>query len=320
MVRFGYVTRRIAGALATIFVATTLNFFLFRLAPGNAAELSRVPGASPALEHALTREFGLNKPLLTQYLSYLRQLVHLNLGVSFSTQRPVSQTLATAIANTLPMVGVGLVIALGIAVSTGLVAAWFRGTLADQGLRGAALMFYALPAQWLGMMLILLFHNWLPSAGMSDPFLINPNGWTKLMDELRHMILPATTFALVAYGGFMIIIRNSLLQTMSEDYILMARAKGLSSRVVMQRHALRNALLPATTLVALMIGSLVGGVILIETTFSWPGIGQTVYEAIGNRDYPVLEGAFLVLAVSVVLCNLAADLLYTVLDPRVRLS
>ena len=165
-------------------------------------------------------------------------------------------------------------------------------------------------------MLLILFAGVLPSVGMSDPFLLNASLGARVLDGLKHMILPSATFALTLYGEYTLIVRSSMLETLGEDYVLTARAKGLSSWSVVRRHAFRNAMLPTVTLIALSLGYIVAGAILIETVFSWPGIGLAVYQAVGNRDYPVLQGAFLVLTLSVVACNFVADLLYFRLDPR----
>jgi peptide/nickel transport system permease protein len=315
-----YAASRAAGALVAIFAATTMNFLLFRLAPGDAASVANVPNASPALQRALRREFGLDRPLLSQYGHYLDQLLHGNLGVSFASRVPVSHILRTAVGNTVPMALLGTVIAVALAFGGGIVAAWLRGTAADHALRGTALAFYALPAQWLGIMLIFAFQRWLPAGGISDPFLIDPSPLAHYTDELRHMILPSLTYALTSYGAYLVVLRTSLIGALSEEYVLTALAKGLPRRTVVRRHALRNSLLPVTNLIGLTLGTLIGGVILIETVFSWPGIGETVYRAVTARDYPVLQGAFLLLTVSVIVCNLLADIVCRILDPRIGAS
>ena len=313
-----YIAKRVSIAVGTVFVAITLNFILFRAAPGNAvSNLSRVPHASPALRHALMHEFGLDKSKWEQYWLYLGQLAHGNLGVSFADQQPVRDDLAVALGNTIPMVLLGTVIAIVVGVVTGTLAAWRRGGITDHLNTNVAIAFYSFPTQWLGLMLLIFFAGVLPTSGMTDEFLVNPSWWAHVQDVLKHMILPSATLALTLYGEYTLIARSALLETLSEDYVLTARAKGLSNRTVVRRHAFRNALLPTTTMVALSLGYVVGGAILIETVFSWPGIGRAVYEAVLQRDYPMLQGAFLVLTMSVVFFNLIADLLYFRLDPRV---
>jgi ABC-type dipeptide/oligopeptide/nickel transport system permease component len=315
-----YVIKRGFFALVTVFVAITINFFLFRVLPGTAVtDLSRVPHASPQLKHALTVEFGLDKPKWEQYLIYLKNLLHGNMGVSFAYQQPVSHLLFNDLKNTLPMVTVGTVAAIVVGVVTGVLSAWRRGSVPDHVSTNAAIFAYAFPTQWLGLMLLIIFAGTLPAGGMSNPFLFGAEPfWQHLADVGQHMILPAATLMLTAYGSYTLVVRSSMLETLGEDYVLTARAKGLPPRRVVRRHAFRNALLPVVTLVALDLGYIVGGALLIEVIFSWPGIGLAMYDAIGQRDYPMLQGGFLILTVAVIFLNFAADLLYFRLDPRIR--
>jgi ABC-type dipeptide/oligopeptide/nickel transport system permease component len=313
-----YAIKRTAFALVTIFVAVSVNFALFRLAPGSAvSNLSRVPHATPELRLALKKQFGLDKSKGAQYVLYLKQLVQGNLGVSFANQQPVSSNLRTALGNTLPMVLLGTLFAIIVGTFTGVVAAWRRGTAVEAATVTTALSFYSMPTHWLGLMLVILFAGVLPTGGMTNEFLLNPSWWTHMKDVLSHMLLPSLTLGLVLFGEYTLIVRSAMLETLGEDYILTARAKGLRPWTIVRRHALRNAMLPIATLVALSLGYIVAGAILIETVFSWPGIGRAVYDAVLQRDYPMLQGAFLVLTVSVVFFNLVADLLYVKLDPRI---
>jgi ABC-type dipeptide/oligopeptide/nickel transport system permease component len=313
-----YVIKRTAFAVVTVFVAVTINFALFRLAPGSAvSDLSRVPHATPELRHALTKQFGLDKSRWAQYVAYLKQLAHGNLGVSFANEQPVWSNLRTALINTLPMVLLGTAFAIVIGTLTGVVAAWRRGTPVEALTVTSALGFYSMPTHWLGLMLIIIFAGTLPTGGMTNEFLIDPSFWVHVKDLASHIALPSLTLGLVLYGEYTLIVRSAMLETLGEDYILTARAKGLRPWTIVRRHALRNAMLPVTTLVALSLGYIVAGAILIETVFSWPGIGRAVYEAVLQRDYPMLQGAFLLLTISVVFFNLVADLLYFKLDPRI---
>jgi ABC-type dipeptide/oligopeptide/nickel transport system permease component len=314
-----YVLKRGFFALVTVFVAITINFFLFRVLPGTAVtDLSRVPHATPQLRHALNVEFGLDKPKWQQYLIYLKNLLHGNMGVSFTYQQPVSHLLFQDLKNTIPMVTVGTLAAIVIGVITGVLSAWRRGSVPDHVSTNAAIFFYAFPTQWLGLMLLIIFAGMLPAGGMQNPFVFGTEPfWQHLTDIGQHMILPALTLTLTAYGSYTLIVRSSMLETMGEDYVLTARAKGLPSREIIRRHAFRNALLPLLTLVALDLGFIVGGAVLIEVIFSWPGIGLAMYQAIGQRDYPMLQGGFLILTVAVIFVNFAADLLYFRLDPRI---
>lgn len=312
-----YLLKRTVFAVLTVFVAVTLNFVLFRALPGDAvSNLSRVPKATPALRLALQKEFGLDKPMWEQYVIYLEQLAHGNMGVSYVNQQPVSSELRTKLANTIPMVALGTALAIIIGIATGVLSAWRRGTFSDHASTNAAIAFYAVPTQWLALMLLIWLATKLPSVGMHDPY-ATLGFWASKWDALKHMILPSGTLALTLYGEFTLVVRSSMLETMGEDYILTARAKGMKPWTIMRTDALRNAMLPTITLIALSLGYIVGGTILIEEVFSWPGVGQSVYNSVIFRDYPMLQGAFLVLTLSVVFFNFLADLLYFRMDPRI---
>jgi ABC-type dipeptide/oligopeptide/nickel transport system permease component len=314
-----YVLKRGFFALVTVFVAITINFFLFRVLPGSAVtDLARVPHGTAQLQHALTVEFGLDKPKWQQYLIYLRQLAHGNMGVSFAAQQPVTHLLVADLKNTIPMVTAGTLAAIVIGVASGVLSAWRRGSPPDHISTSLAIFAYAFPTQWLGLMLLIIFAGTLPAGGMSNPFVFGAEPfWQHLGDVGVHMILPATTLMLTAYGSYTLVVRSSMLETLGEDYVLTARAKGLPTRRIVWRHAVRNALLPMVTLIALELGFIVGGAVLIEVIFSWPGIGLAMYTAIGQRDYPMLQGGFLILTISVIALNFIADLIYFRLDPRI---
>jgi ABC-type dipeptide/oligopeptide/nickel transport system permease component len=322
MHRTDYVVKRLAFALMTVFVAITLNFLLFHALPGSAVTSAlRSPHASPDLRAALTHEFGLDKSLVQQYFLYLNQLVfHANMGVSFIDSQPVVSTLGTALKNTIPLVVVGTLLSIVVGIVTGYLAAWRRGGIVDQLSTNTAIVFYALPTQFIGMMLILLFGKYLPTAQMRnvvDNFFSSQSTWSNLKDIARHMVLPAVTLALTLFGEYTLVVRSSMLETLGEDYVLTARAKGLPQRRIVVSHALRNAMLPIATLVALSLGYIVAGAILVEIVFTWPGIGRAVFTSVIDRDYPLLQGAFLLLTLSVVFFNLIADLIYFKLDPRI---
>ena len=259
-----YVIKRSAFAVVTVFVAVTINFALFRLAPGNAVtNLSRVPHATLETRRALEKQFGLDKSKPEQYVLYLKQLVRGNLGVSFANDQPVSNNLESAIENTIPMVLLGTVFSIVIGTLTGVLAAWRRGTAVETVSVTTALGFYSMPTHWLGLMLIIIFAGVLPTGGMSNEFLLNPSWWEHLKDVLTHMILPSATLGLVLYGEYTLIVRSAMLETLGEDYVLTARAKGLKPWTIVRKHALRNAKLPIATLVALSLGYIVAGAILI---------------------------------------------------------
>ena len=321
MHRTEYILKRLAFALMTVLVAITINFLLFHALPGSAVTSAlRAPHASPELRAALTHEFGLDQPLLQQYGLYLKQLFfHANLGVSFVDSQPVASNLGKALGNTIPLVFVGTFIAIAVGIVTGFLSAWRRSGVVDQVSTNSAIVFYALPTQFIGMVLILLFGRYLPTAQMRSAlnYFSDQSAWAGTVDVARHMVLPALTLALTLFGEYTLVVRSSMLETLGEDYVLTARAKGLPQRRSVVGHALRNAMLPIATLVALSLGYIVAGAILVEIVFTWPGIGNVVYAAVRERDYPMLQGAFLLLTLSVVFFNLVADLLYFKLDPRI---
>jgi ABC-type dipeptide/oligopeptide/nickel transport system permease component len=313
-----YIVKRVVFALLTVFVAITINFALFRLAPGSAVtNLARVPHATPETRLAIKRQFGLDKSKFQQYWIYLGQLFRGNFGVSFANSQPVSKNLRSAVINTIPMVLIGTIFAILLGTLTGVIAAWRRGTKVEGASVTTALAFYSMPTHWLGLMLVILFAGVLPTGGMSNEFLLNPSFFTHLKDLAEHVALPSLTLGLVLYGEYTLIVRSAMLETLGEDYVLTARAKGFRPGAILRRHALRNAMLPIATLIALSLGYIVAGAILVETVFSWPGVGRAVYDAVLQRDYPMLQGAFLLLTISVVFFNLIADLLYFKLDPRI---
>lgn len=314
-----YIGRRLVFAVVTIFVAVSLNFLLFRVLPGDAVHsLARVPNASPELVAVLTKEFGLDRPLWDQYVAYLRELVRGNMGVSFVNKQPVWDNLQTMLGNSILLALPGTILGILLGIATGVAAAWWRGGARGSITTAVAIFFYSVPAQWLALVLLLWFSGVLPSHGMSDPYLFDTSFGARAVDIARHMALPTLTMTLILYGEYTLIVRSAMLETLGEDYVLTARAKGLPRRRILRSYALRNATLPTVTLIGLSLGFIVGGAILLETVFSWPGIGYATYRAVVQRDYPMLQGAFLILTVSVVLFNLLTDLLYFKLDPRIR--
>jgi peptide/nickel transport system permease protein len=317
--------------VATIVVVITFNFLLFRVLPGDPAKSGmRDPRLSPAAVAALQERFGLNRPVLialdggnpldTQYFAYVGALARGDLGVSYAFRdRPVTALLSQALYNTLWLVMPAQVLAIVLGTLLGLVAAWRRRTPIDTGALAFSLVMWSLPTFFLGIVLLYFGSAWfgLPTAGRGTIGVEFGNLWEQLGDVGRHLFLPTLTLTLVLLGEYMLIMRSSVVDVFSEDYILTAKAKGLSTFRIIRDHALRNAMLPLVTLIALTLGFTVAGAIQVEAVFSWPGLGELTVRAVGQRDYPVLQGAFLLLAISVVLANLAADLLYSWLDPRV---
>lgn len=314
-----YIGGRVLFALVTIYVAVTFNFVLFRVLPGDAVHsLARVPNASPSLVAQLTKEFGLDKSPWEQYVSYLRELLHGNMGVSFVDKRPVWDNLMEMLGNSVMLALVGTLLGILLGIITGVAAAWWRGRFLGSSTTAAAIFFYSVPAQWLALVLLMWFAGALPTHGMIDPYLMDTSFLGRATDIAKHMFLPAATMAIILYGGYTLVVRSAMLESLGEDYVLTARAKGLAPRRILRTYALRNAMLPTVTLIGLSLSSIVGGSTLLETVFSWPGIGYATYQAVLQRDYPTLQGAFLILTVVVVFVNLLTDLLYFRLDPRIR--
>ena len=318
-----YVVKRVLFAIGTVFVAVTLNFVLFRALSGDATMALRCRQCTQEFKEYQRRTLGLDKSKWEQYKIYLGDLAQGDMGRSLRTEEPVRSVLWEPLKNTVPMVALGTFFAIVFGVLTGVIAAWRRGTAADKTALWGGLGFYSMPPQWLGLVIVLFIAGWLglPTSGVKDPtlgILSDPGFIEVFVDRLEHMILPALTLGLVVFGEYTLIVRSAMLETLGEDYILTSRAKGLSNWATVWKHGLRNAMLPIITLVALSLGFIIGGAITVEYVFSYPGIGLLIVEAIDQRDYPVLQAAFLLLTLSVILFNLLADLLYFRLDPRVQ--
>lgn len=302
-----YLRHRLLRLAAVWLGVLTLTFAIRPLAPGDPiAVLLFGQPSNPEVVANLRARFGLDRPLLSQYLAYLIGVAHGDLGTSFTTRRPVTSEIGERFANTLLLAATSMALALVLGLAAGMASALTRGSLLDAGLMMLSLAGLALPSFWLGLLLIEWFAvrlRWLPVAGSGDA---------------AHLVLPALTLALVEAAALSRIARASLLDALGQDYIRTARAKGLRERVVVLRHAMRNALIPVVTVAGLQFGGLLGGALIVENIFAWPGLGQLAARAIGQRDYPVIQGIVLLLASSYVLVNSVVDLLSAVIDPRVR--
>ncbi|MEO8511752.1 MAG: ABC transporter permease [Chloroflexota bacterium] len=326
-----YLLGKIAWAIVTIAIVVTFNFFLFRVLPGDPAKSGmRDPRLNPAAQAALQERFGLDRPVFlafdggnpfdSQYFAYLGSLARGDLGTSYAYRdQPVAELLGRGLVNTLWLVLPAQVLSIVLGTILGLIAAWRRKTLVDVAALGFALVTWSLPTFFLGIILLFFGAAWfdLPTAGRETIGAVYASVWEQVADFGSHLLLPTLTLTLVLLGEYMLIMRSSVLEVFSEDYILTARAKGLSTLRIIRDHALRNAMLPLVTLIALNLGFTVSGAIQVEAVYSWPGLGDLTVDAVGRRDYPVLQGAFLLLAVAVVIANLAAELVYGWLDPRV---
>jgi len=335
MQRSDYFIRRIFFALATLAIVIVFNFFLFRILPGDPIKsIARSPRLTREAREKLRVDFGLDKPVFfdserlregdvvgafdTQFTAYVRALLQGNLGISYRSRRAVAEVLAERVWRTVVLVLGAEILALLIGIGLGLMAAWRRGTRTEMSILLWALISWGLPTFFLGIILLILARGYLPVGGMVTPGLKPEDGWTYWADVGKHLILPTITMALVYTSSYILIMRSSVVEVLSEDYILTAKAKGLSNPQILSKSALKNAMLPMVTIIALNLGYIVGGAIQVETVFSWPGLGQLMFDAVGKRDYPILQGVFLLLAVSVIAANLLADLTYSVLDPRIK--
>jgi len=323
MNRRDYLVRKILFAALTLLVVITLNFFLFRVLPGDPVRsvVGRNVRISAETQAALRAQFGLDKPIFPdQFIATIGQWARGNLGISWSLRQPVSEVLIAKLGNTLILLMLGQVLAIIFGVSLGLFAGWKRKTAIDVGALAFSLVAWAMPTFWLGIILLAAGSSWfgLPTGGIVDPKNIGKPLFAVLPDLARHLALPTLTLTILYLGEYMLIMRSSVLEVLGEDYILTAKAKGLSNWQVLRKHALKNAILPIVTLIAINLGFTVSGAIYIETVFSYDGLGKLFQTALTKQDLPLLQGAFLLLAVSVIIANMIADILYTYLDPRIR--
>ena len=323
MNRRDYLIRKLMFSLVTVLIVVGINFVLFRVLPGDPvrAVIGRNVRISPETQAALRAQFGLDKPIFPdQFLDTLGQWVRGNLGVSWSQRRPVTDILLSKLGNTIVLIGLGQILSIVFGVILGLLAGWKRKTAIDIGALTFSLIAWSIPTFWLGIILLAAGSTWLglPTGGIVNVSNSGKPLYQVLPDVAHHLILPTLTLTILYLGEYMLIMRSSILEVLSEDYILTAKAKGLSYWQVLWRHALKNAMLPIVTLIALNLGFTVSGAIYVETVFSYDGLGKLFQTALVKQDFPLLQGAFLLLAVSVIIANMLADILYTYLDPRVK--
>jgi peptide/nickel transport system permease protein len=311
----------VLGSLLTLGFVLVFNFFLFRVVQTDPiGSLFRGRNVPAETLDNLRSAFGLDQPLGTQFLLYLRETFQLNFGLSYQSRQPVWDEIVAAIPATVALVGVAAILSAVIGTIGGIIAAWRRNTWKDRSITSGTMVFYSMPDFWLGMILLVTFAvvlGWFPVGGISDAG-SNETGLALLIDQLYHMFLPALTLTLAYLGEYTLVTRSSLLEVMGEDYLTVARAKGLRDVVVRNRHAVPNALLPVVTLTAINFGFVLSGAIAVEAVFSWPGLGKATADAIRGPDLPMLQGLFLLFSAAVIVFNLIADLTYSWLDPRVE--
>jgi peptide/nickel transport system permease protein len=311
-----FLTRRLLYSLVVLFGVLVLVFTLVHLVPGDPVRIALGTRYTPEAYQALRSASGLDRPIVEQFFRYVGSALTGDLGVSFRNGDPVTVTLLDRLPATVSLAVVAIVIALLISVPAGIWAALREGRVSDTIVRIASQFGVSIPDFWMGILLIALFATtlgWLPTSGYA-PLLDDPAGW------LRHVILPGFTVGIVAAAIMTRYIRSAVLEVASMGYVRTARSKGLPPRVVTFRHILRNALIPVLTITGIQLATILGGVIVVEVVFAWPGLGRLVYTAVAARDYPLIQGAVLLIATLFLLINLVVDVLYAVVDPRIRLS
>ncbi len=311
-----FLLRRLLYSVVVLFGVLIVVFALVHLVPGDPVRIALGTRYTPEAYQALRSASGLDRPLITQFFSYAGSALTGDLGVSFRNGEPVTATLLERLPATVSLAVVGIVIALIIALPAGIYSALHRGRAGDGIVRVASQFGVSIPDFWMGILLIGLFAStlgWLPTSGYR-PLLSDPGGW------LRHIVLPGLTVGLVAGAIMTRYVRSAVLEVAEAGYVRTARSKGLAPAVVTSRHIVRNALVPVLTITGIQLATILGGVIVVEVVFAWPGLGRLTYNAVAARDYPVIQGAVLLIAALFLLINLIVDVLYAVVDPRIRLS
>jgi peptide/nickel transport system permease protein len=319
-VRARYAIGKILGSIGTLAFVVVFNFFLFRVVNDDPVEsLFRGRNLSDAQKDRLRHQFNLDGSRLEQFVSYVGQTVRGNFGISLLSSRPVTTEIREALWPTVLLVGTATCLSMIIGIMIGIRAGWRRRSGFDVGSTTFSMFTYSVPDFWLGMLLLAIFSYNLglfPTGGLEDAG-STKTGLAQLLDQAHHMALPALVLAIAYIGEYAIVMRSSLIDTVREDYLQLARAKGLRDADIRRRHAVPNALLPVVSLSALNFGYVLSGAIAVESIFSWPGLGQATFEAIRGPDFPMLQGLFLLFSAALILANLAVDLLYGYLDPRV---
>lgn len=320
-----YLAKKTVYALLTVLVVIVFNFLLFRIMPGDPARLllPRGHAVSKSLILSMRELYGLDKPIATQLVIYIVQTFQLNLGYSFYYKAPVAGVIAVWLPNTLVLVGISEAISIALGFYTGAIAGWKRGKPFDVISTSFGLVFWSMPTFWIGIVFIMVFSIWLgvfPVTGVRTIEMIQGNFLQQIGDWGMHLVLPVATLTLVSYAEFLLIMRSSLMDVMTEDFVLTARAKGLTEDQVLKDHVVPNALLPSVTTIAMALSFIVGGALQTEVIFSYPGIGMLTWQALEFRDYALLQGLFFVQAILVIVANFASDIIYTYIDPRVKLQ
>lgn len=324
MGRLGYILRRLLQAVPVVLAIVIINFLLLQFAEGDAADVlaGEAGSATPEYLAQIRAKFGLDQPVYVQLLVYMKNIITLDLGYSFRREMPVWELIVQRLGPTLLLMVTTLLISVGVGSLLGLLAAVGLNTWRDNLISVFALVSYATPLFWIGLMFMVVFSirlDWLPTSGLETIGAFY-EGWDRVRDIAWHLILPAMTLSLFYLAAYTRLMRASMLEQAGMDYVVTARAKGLTQRQITYRHVLRNALLPVVTVAGVQIGGLLGGSVIVESVFAWPGLGLLAFDALFSRDLNLLLGIFFVSACLVIAVNLVVDVLYTFLDPRIELG
>ncbi|MCH8996640.1 MAG: ABC transporter permease [Proteobacteria bacterium] len=324
MGRLGYILRRLLQAVPVVLAIVIINFLLLQFAEGDAADVlaGEAGSATPEYLAQIRAKFGLDQPVYVQLLVYMKNIITLDLGYSFRQEMPVWELIVQRLGPTLLLMVTTLLISVGVGSLLGLLAAVGLNTWRDNLISVFALVSYATPLFWIGLMFMVVFSirlDWLPTSGLETIGAFY-EGWDRVRDIAWHLILPAMTLSLFYLAAYTRLMRASMLEQAGMDYVVTARAKGLTQRQITYRHVLRNALLPVVTVAGVQIGGLLGGSVIVESVFAWPGLGLLAFDALFSRDLNLLLGIFFVSACLVIAVNLLVDVLYTFLDPRIELG
>jgi len=314
---------RLAGIVLTILVIATINFILIHATPGDPALV--IAGQSGATDakfiEQVRAQYGLDQPFLVQLATYIGKVLQLDLGYSYRQQSEVSRLILERLGPTLLLTLSAFFLSLVGGVFFGVLAGQRQGRWSDLVISLSSLLLYATPVFWLGLMLVLIFSiqlEWLPAFGYADVRASSLSTADYVLDVARHLVLPVVTLSAIYMAVYTRLMRSSLIEVSHEDHVRTARAKGLNERQILTRHMLRNAAVPVVTFAGMQAGALIGGAVVVETVFSWPGLGRLTYDAVTARDYPVLLGLFLIMSILVIATNLLSDLLHRLIDPRIK--
>lgn len=320
---FSYILRRVLGAIPLVFGVLTLTFFIIRLAPGDPASFFIQPGVSPKVAEQMREQYGLNDPLVVQYFKWLGNILQGDFGRSFSRHQPVFDVILEAVPITISLALIGITMQFIFGILLGVISAVKQGTKLDRTLTVSALFIYSMPEFWLSLMLIILFSlklGWLPASNLNSIGADSLGTFDFILDRLKHLILPIFVLSLGGIAGLARYVRGQMLEVIRQDYIRTARAKGLNEKIVIFKHALRNALLPVVTILGGSLPALFSGALFIEVIFAIPGMGRIAVEAVFARDYPLIIANTFISGTLIVMGNLLADVLYGVVDPRIKLG